>query len=263
MWNSVLTPFSLRDLNQRTACTRSVRVNPHVCCQVYNVQVSVSNIVADATRSTVHTTSIHKYSPSVSCHVSRCPIPSQHISPMMRPNELPQNPISIHTTGRVLVDELAESRLCGFSLAFDRLAKSFAFNLNAYSTNCISEVSCSLSFFSLLFKSVTNVFKPWEILTHEWELSLFIDIILISTPYLPCRQQVETSNTGPILVFPLIRHVGSSVSSSLGRVCSRQATASVNCENSAVSFVMKYSPIFNNIQGSCIHTKFAQSVLLC
>ena len=27
-------------------------------------------------------------------------------------------------------------------------------------------------------------------------------MILISTPYLPCRQQVVTSNTGPILVFP-------------------------------------------------------------
>ena len=28
-----MTPFSLRDSNQRTACARSVRVNPHVCCQ--------------------------------------------------------------------------------------------------------------------------------------------------------------------------------------------------------------------------------------
>ena len=31
--------------------------------------------------------------------------------------------------GKVLVDELAESRLCGFALTFDRLAKSPAFNL--------------------------------------------------------------------------------------------------------------------------------------
>ena len=75
----------------------SVRVSPHVCCQVYKVQVSVSNIVADATGSRVHNTSIHKYPPSVSCHVPRCSIPSQHISPVMRPNELPQNPISINT----------------------------------------------------------------------------------------------------------------------------------------------------------------------
>ena len=29
------------------------------------------------------------------------------------------------------MDELAESRLCGFALAFDRLAKSLAFNFNA------------------------------------------------------------------------------------------------------------------------------------
>ena len=57
--------------------------------------------------------------------------------------------------GIVLVEELADSRLCGFALAFDRLAKSPAFNLNTYSSNCISEVSCSL-----LFKFVTNLFKP-------------------------------------------------------------------------------------------------------
>ena len=94
---NVVTPFSLRDSNQRTACALLVRVSPHVCCQVYKVQVSVSNIVADATGSRHHTTSNHKYPPSVSCHVPRCSIPSQHISPMMRPNELPQNPISINT----------------------------------------------------------------------------------------------------------------------------------------------------------------------
>ena len=61
---NVMTPFSLRDSNQRTACARSVRVSPHVCCQVYKVQVSVSNIVSDATGSRIHTTRIHKYPPS-------------------------------------------------------------------------------------------------------------------------------------------------------------------------------------------------------
>ena len=54
----------------------------------------------------------------------------------------------------------AEVRLCGFALAFDRLAKSLAFNFNTFSSNCISEVSCSLSSWSLLFKFVTNLFKP-------------------------------------------------------------------------------------------------------
>ena len=44
------------------------------------------------------------------------------------------------------MDELADSLLCGFALAFERLAKSLAFNFNAYSLNCISEVSCSLFF---------------------------------------------------------------------------------------------------------------------
>ena len=97
----------------------------------------------------------------------------------------------------VLVDEPAGSRLCCFALAFVRHAKSFASNFKAYSLNWTSEVSCSL-----LFKFVTKLLEPWEILTQEWVLSLFKDQILISTPYLSCKQQVATSNTGPILVFP-------------------------------------------------------------
>ena len=138
----------------------------------------------------------------------------------------------------VLVEGPAGSLLCGFAAAFDRHAKSLASYFNAYSLNWTCEVSCSL-----LFKFVTNLFRPWEILTQEWELSSFIDITLIPTPYLPCRQQVATSNTGPILEFPGIQPLGSDASSSLGRVYSRPATASVNRENSAVSFVMKYCPI--------------------
>ena len=51
-----------------------------------------------------------------------------------------------------------------------------------------------------------------------------------------------TSNTGPILVFPRIQPFGSDDFSSLGKVYSRQATESVNCENYSVSFVMKYCP---------------------
>ena len=88
-----------------------------------------------------------------------------------------------------------------FASAFDRLA-------NANTSIFVSEVSCSLSSYSLSIKSVTNLFKPWEIMTHEWELSLCTDSILIATPYLPCRQLVVTSNTGPILVFPRIQPFG-------------------------------------------------------
>ena len=43
-------------------------------------------------------------------------------------------------------------------------------------------------------------------------------------------------------MFPQIQPFGSKVSSSLRRVYSRQATESVNCENSSVSFVIKYCP---------------------
>ena len=49
-----------------------------------------------------------------------------------------------------------------------------------------------------------------------------------------------TTNTGPILVFPQIQPFGSDKVSSLGKVYSRHATDSENCENSSVSFVMKY-----------------------
>ena len=38
----------------------------------------------------------------------------------------------------------------GFVLAFDRLAKASTFVFNAQSSNCISEVSCSLSSWSLV-----------------------------------------------------------------------------------------------------------------
>ena len=63
---------------------------------------------------------------------------------------------------QVFVDELAKERLCGLALAFDRLAESLAFNFKENSSNCISDVSCSL-----LFKFETNLFKPWESLTLE------------------------------------------------------------------------------------------------
>ena len=65
-----------------------------------------------------------------------------------------------HRWVKVLVDELAGVRLCGFALAFDQLPKARAFDFNAKLSNCISEVSCSLlSFPLLLLKSVTNLFK--------------------------------------------------------------------------------------------------------
>ena len=142
--------------------------------------------------------------------------------------------------GKVLVDGLARVRLCGFALAFDRLAKARAFVLNEKLSNFISEVSCSLSSYSLLLKSVTNFFKPWEILTQEWELCLFTTSCLISTPYLPCKSLVMTSNTGSILMFTRIQPFGSVDSSSLGKVYSRHATGSANWKNSSACFVMKY-----------------------
>ena len=82
--------------------------------------------------------------------------------------------ISIHFLSRIgtfLEHEQAVEGLLGFALAFDRLA-------NANTSVFVSEVSCSLSSSSLSIKSVTNVFRLWEVLTHEWEMSLFADSIL-------------------------------------------------------------------------------------
>ena len=78
---------------------------------------------------------------------------------------------------------------------------------------------------------------------------MFINLILISTPYLPCRTLLVTSNTGPILVFPRIQPSGQLMFSSLGKVYSRHVTGSANCKNSSVCFVMKYCPtstVFRN-----------------
>ena len=57
--------------------------------------------------------------------------------------------------GMVLVDILTKSRVSGFAFAFDRIAELPAFNFYACSSNCISEVSCSL-----LSESVTNLCGP-------------------------------------------------------------------------------------------------------
>ena len=93
------------------------------------------------------------------------------------------SPLSFPDGYGFFVDELAGVRLRGFVLGFDRLAKASTFVFNAISSNCISEVSCSFSSSSLLLlKSVTNLFKPWEILTHEWELSLFSRFIFFKFP---------------------------------------------------------------------------------
>ena len=143
-----------------------------------------------------------------------------------------------HQDSIVLVDELAESRLCGFALTFNRLAKSPAFNLNAYSSNCTSEVSCSL-----LFKFMRNSDPRMRVVFVRRYNSYLNSIFTL---------QATGCNF----------HYGSNFGVHIWQMCSRQVTASVNCENSAVYFVMKYCPIFNNIQESCIHTKLAQSVLL-
>ena len=139
--------------------------------------------------------------------------------------------------GTVLVDEHAEVRIRGFALVFDRLAKASTFVFNANSSDFISEVFCSLSSSSLCLKSVTNLFNPWEIQTNEWELSLFFFSKNFHSIIYFAGSWVVSSITGPILVFPRMQPFGADDFSSFGKVYSRQATASVNCENYAVCFV--------------------------
>ena len=57
------------------------------------------------------------------------------------------------------MDEQVVEGLLGFALAFDRLAEA---NTSVFKTNTpvfVSEVSCSLSSYSLSIKSVTNLFR--------------------------------------------------------------------------------------------------------
>ena len=76
---------------------RTFSQSPHVCCQVCKstqYQGSISNTVTEARRFRSVPTSMIKHPRSVSCHVPRCSIPSQHISQRMRSNELLQNTFS-------------------------------------------------------------------------------------------------------------------------------------------------------------------------
>ena len=86
--------------------------------------------------------------------------------------------------------------------------KSLASNINSNSSNWTSEVSCSL-----LFK-LTHLWEPWEILTQEWELSLFMGMILISTPCLPCKNWLQLliraqfwCSLGSILLVVILLHL--------------------------------------------------------
>ena len=77
------------------------------------------------------------------------------------------------------------------------MLKSLASNFNAYSSTWTSGISCSL-----LFKFITNLFDPWEILTQDWELSLFRDIMLISTPFFTVQATSCNFQFGPNLGVP-------------------------------------------------------------
>ena len=87
-------------------------------------------------------------------------------------------------------------------------------------------------------------------LIHEkfWprsECCLFRDQNLISSPYLPCKQLVVTSNTGPILCFPgsilLVVMIHPPLEECIHDMPPHETAW--NCVKSPVSLVMKYCPI--------------------
>ena len=136
---------------------------------------------------------------------------------------------------------------CGW---IDRIYSVFCFGI--WSACKGTRIQFQRTFIELLFWGFLlivvqirdNLFEPWEILTQEWEFSLFMDMILISTPYLPCKQQVAThipirvqfwcffgSN---LMVQILLRLLAK---------CTHDRPLHLITENFAVSFVMKYCPI--------------------
>ena len=64
-------------------------------------------------------------------------------------------------------------------------------------------------------------------------------------------------------MFPRIQPFGSEDCSSLGKVYSRQATESVNCENSSLSFCHRVLSDLNCFQESYISTNFLSIDLVC
>ena len=143
----------------------------------------------------------------------------------------------------VLGEEPSGSRLCCFALAFDRLAKSPAFNLNAYSSNCTSEVSCSL-----LFKFLTNLF--WST-RNSYPLVRIVFVHIHNSDFnsriyfacnklqLPIWAQFWCSLGSILLVVMLLL---------LEECIHDRPLHEWNCENSAVSFVMKYCPISTTLR---------------
>ena len=79
--------------------------------------------------------------------------------------------LPLSRTGTVREDEQAVQGLLGVALALNRLCKRKYFRFRCRCLLLVVVVFLSI-------KSVTNLFKPWEILTHEWELSLFTGSIL-------------------------------------------------------------------------------------
>ena len=112
---------------------------------------------------------------------------------------------------------------------------------------------------SLLFKFITNLFDPWEILTEEWVLSLFKD----HNSHLNSMFTVQV--TGCIFQHGSNFCVPSDPSFWLWCwfFSWKSAFTTGHWWEFCSIFHHEILSDFNNIQKSCIHTNFTQSVLLC
>ena len=108
--------------------------------------------------------------------------------------------ISIHFLSRmgiVLEDEQEVEGLLGFASALDRLAIA---NTSVF----VVEVSCSMSSYFLMIKSVTNLFRSWEILIP-------LRVYLVSNwLWLPIRVQfwcsLESNLSGQLICHLVVKH---------------------------------------------------------
>ena len=106
--------------------------------------------------------------------------------------------------------------------------------------------------------------SPWSTYSIQekfWPTSencLLTDSNLFATPYLPCKELVVTSNTGPILVFPRIQPFGSHDFHLLAK-CTHNKPLNLWI----VRILQRHEVLsyFNCFQESCISTKFNHTIL--
>ena len=157
-------------------------------------------------------------------------------------------------------EELAELRLCGFCFSLLIASQKQIHSLSTHNLRTVFQrfpsrcrpAPCSSSLWPICS-------KPLEMI-HEWEWPLFKDSILISTPYLPCRQQVVTSGSNlgvpsnPTCWFRWVSISWQSVLTTSHWLCELWEFFNFFCHDVLSDF--------NCGQESCVSTNLYHSILL-